>query len=189
MLDAIRFLVALANRPHVTTGASRRAMYRDSGAVSPNVQLIDESLRGYVLLLSAHFQGFARDLYTECTEIIVSRVRASLQALIQAQFTARRKLDYGNPNLKNLRDDFERFGFILDLAGADPANALRLQDLAELNRWRNVAAHQGIASPLGVPLMLASIQTWRDSCDGLAASLDAIMYNQLRKILRRTPWT
>lgn len=61
-----------------------------------------------------------------------------------------------NPNLQNLRAEFERFGFILDLATADPANPTRLDDLAELNRWRNVAAHHGSiptgAPPLHLPL-------------------------------------
>jgi hypothetical protein len=40
-----------------------------------------------------------------------------------------------------------RFGFTLDLA-ADPANLPRVQHLAALNRWRNVAAHQG-TTPAG----------------------------------------
>src|SRR5438128_7828457 len=86
----------------------------------PQPNLVEENLRGYVLLLSAHFQGFCRDLYTECAQTVVSRVRARLQVLIQAQFIAHRALDRGNPNLQNLRVDFERFGFTLDLASADP---------------------------------------------------------------------
>jgi hypothetical protein len=154
----------------------------------PQPNLVEENLRGYVLLLSAHFQGFCRDLYTECAQIIVSKVRASLRILVQAQFTAHLKLDHGNPNLRNLKDDFERFGFDLNPVAADPANSARLQDLAALNRWRNVAAHHG-SIPAGVPpLNLPSLQTWRNSCDGLAGSLDDIMYNQMRRILRRTPW-
>src|SRR5947209_11607208 len=100
--------------------------------VPPRPNLVDENLRGYVLLLSAHFQGFCRDLYTECAQIIVSRVRPSLQALILAQFTVNRTLDRGNPNLENLRADFRRFGFILDLSAADPANPARLTHLSEL---------------------------------------------------------
>jgi hypothetical protein len=150
--------------------------------------LVDESLRGYVLLLSAHFQGFCRDLHTECSQTVVSRVRPTLQALTLTQFTAHRKLEHGNPNLQNLREDFQRFGFSLDLGAAGPANPARLAHLGELNRWRNVAAHHGKIptglAPLGLPLL----QGWRGSCDGLAASLDAMMYNQLRKILRRAPW-
>jgi hypothetical protein len=145
----------------------------------PQPNLVDENLRGYVLLLSAHFQGFCRDLYTEGAQSIVAKVRASLRVLIKAQFTAGRKLDHGNPNLKNLREDFERFSFVLDLGGADPANPLRLTHLDELNRWRNVAAHHGTI-PVGVPpLSLPLLQTWRNSCDGLATSLDAVLYNEL----------
>jgi hypothetical protein len=153
----------------------------------PQPYLVEENLRGYVLLLSAHFQGFCRDLYTECALIIVSRVRATLRALVQAQFTANRRLDHGNPNVQNLREDFERFGFALDLAAADPANPARLIDLSLLNRWRNVAAHHGTV-PAGDPLHLPSLQTWQNSCDRLATSLDDIMYNELRRILRRAPW-
>ena len=62
-----------------------------------------------------HFQGFCRDLYTQCALIVVSKVRPSLQVLVQSQFTAHRALDHGNPNLNNIRLDFERFGFILDI--------------------------------------------------------------------------
>ncbi len=155
--------------------------------VPPNLGLLDENLRGYALLLSAHFQGYCRDLYAECAQIVVSRVRTSLKVLIQDQFTAGRKLDHGNPNLDSIRDDFERFGFRLDLVAADPANAAHISNLARLNKWRNVAAHHGTI-PVGVPLDLRSLQDWRNSCDGLATSLDETMYNWLRRILRRAPW-
>src|SRR5262245_39166050 len=74
--------------------------------VPPRPNLVEENLRAYVLLLSAHFQGFCRDLHTECAQIIVMRVRPSLQALMQRQFTAHRRLEHGNPNLQNLREDF-----------------------------------------------------------------------------------
>src|SRR5262249_12423404 len=77
----------------------------------PNPALVDENLRGYVLLLSAHFQGFCRDLYAECAQIVVSKTRVTLQPLIQAQFTRNLKLDRGNPNLENLKEDFSRFDF------------------------------------------------------------------------------
>jgi hypothetical protein len=95
-------------------------------------------------------------------------------------------LDRGNPNLDNLRKDFNRFGFRLNLT-SDPANRSRLQHLAALNKWRNVAAHQGTI-PAASPLNLVSLQDWRNSCDGLAISLDDVLYNELRQILRRSPW-
>jgi hypothetical protein len=49
-----------------------------SHAIVPaNPNLVDENIRGFILLLSAHFQGFCRDLYTECAQIIASRVRGT----------------------------------------------------------------------------------------------------------------
>jgi hypothetical protein len=119
------------------------------------------------------------------SQVIASKVRGSLQILVQTQFIDHLALDRGNPSLDNLRKDFDRFGFKLDLA-ADPAKHLRLRHLSDLNRWRNVAAHQGIVPPGG--LSIADVSAWRDSCDGLAVSLDGIMYDKLRRILRRNPW-
>jgi hypothetical protein len=156
-------------------------------AVAPNAHLIDENLRGYVVLLSAHFQGFCRDLCTEAAQVIASKVRPSLRLLIYVHFTAHRKLDQGNPTYDHLKADFKRFGFTLDLM-VDPANAPRLPHLAALNKWRNVAAHQGTSTPAGIPLDLPAVQTWRNSCDGLATSLDGIVYNQLRTMLKGAPW-
>lgn len=154
----------------------------------PRPSLVEENLRGYVLLLSAHFQGFCRDLYSESAQVVVLKVRSRLQVLIQAQFTHQRKLDHGNPNLQNIREDFGRLTPNFDLTAADPANPVRLLRLAELNKWRNVAAHHGTI-PAGVPpLNLPGLRVWRHSCDGLASSLDDIMYNELRRILRRAPW-
>ena len=111
--------------------------------------------------------------------------RSALAAIFQAQFTAHRKLDHGNPNLENLKADFKRFGFTLDLTGADPANPLRLEHLAKLNEWRNVAAHQGTPTATAGPLTHVLVAIWHTSCEGLVNSLDGIMYNQLRRILRR----
>ncbi len=88
----------------------------------PNPRLSEENVRAYVVLLSAHFQGFCRDLHVESALAISNRVRSSLQPLVQAQFTSNCALDHGNPNLQNLRKDFERFRFRLDLASSDPSN-------------------------------------------------------------------
>ena len=158
-------------------------------AVPANPQLADENLRGYVVLLSAHFQAFCRELYTECAQIIASKVRPSLQLLIQTQFSANRSLNHGNPNTENIAKDFNRFGLDINKElDADPANTLRRQYLATLNKWRNVAAHQSTPTPAAGPLSLPLLQTWRGACDGLAISIEAIMYNQLRRTLRRAPW-
>jgi hypothetical protein len=159
--------------------------------VPPNPTLLDESLRGYTMLLSAHFQGFCRALYTECAQLVAAAVPAALLATAQAQFSAKLSLNTSNPTIETIRSDFERFGFTLDLATADPANPLRVTHLGHLNYWRNTAAHHKTTPPPpGVPtaLTLADVRNWRASCDGLAASLDAIMHNELTGMLGVAPW-
>jgi hypothetical protein len=153
----------------------------------PNPALVEENYRGYVLLWSAHFQGFCRDLYAECVQIIVSKTRVSLRTLIQLQFTSSLRLDAGNPTVKNLKEDFERFNITLHLGAAHPANPARILLLERMNQWRNTAAHHG-NPPAGIVLDLHSLRDWRDACDGLAISLDGILYTELRRILRRQPW-
>jgi len=66
--------------------------------VPPNPTFLDETLRGFVLRLSVHFQGFCRDLYTECSQIWIGAITAGLQATAQAQFSARLALEKGNPS-------------------------------------------------------------------------------------------
>lgn len=154
----------------------------------PNPFLAEESLSGYVILLSGHFQGFCRDLYTECSQLLAATVPLALQATLQAQFSAELKINSNNPTIETIRRDFERFAFTLDFR-VDPANALRVTHLGHLNKWRNAVAHKKASSPVGVPpLSLAAVQSWRISCDGLAAWLDAIMYQEFLRILGIAPW-
>jgi hypothetical protein len=134
--------------------------------VPPNLTFLDETLRGFVLHLSAHFQGFCRDLYTESSQIWIAAIPAGLQATAQAQFTARLALEKGNPSYDNIKRDFNRFGFLLKQA-APAMGAQQVTDPGHLNDWRNKAAHQG-TQPLGggVPaaLTLPIVQRWRASC-------------------------
>src|SRR5260221_10768979 len=160
-------------------------------ALAGPTPLVQENLQGYVMLLSGHFQGFCRDLYTECAQICAVAVPAGLKTTVQAQFAAELRLNTGNPTVHNIRKDLERFGFVLDLTGADPANAARITHLGHLNYWRNAAAHQkATPPPPGVPgiLNLADIQVWRVACDGLAVVLDDIMQKELLRILGAAPW-
>jgi hypothetical protein len=159
--------------------------------VPPNPTFLDETLRGFVLHLSAHFQGFCRNLYTECSQIWIAVIPVGLQATAQAQFSAQLALEKGNPSYDNIKRDFNRFGFLLNLQTAHPAGPQQVTDLAHLNAWRNRAAHQG-TQPLGhgVPaaLTLPIVQGWRTSCDGLAPSLDNIMRAELLRIMGVLPW-
>src|SRR5947209_3077014 len=118
------------------------------GLVPPNPNFLEETLRGFVLHLSAHFQGFCRDLYTECSQIWIAVIPAGLQATAQAQFSAHLALEKGNPSYDNIRRDFNRFGFLLNLQAAHAVGPQRVTDLGHLNDWRNKAAHQG-TQPLG----------------------------------------
>lgn len=175
--------------------ADRRARLRElsdqASATSllspPKPSLEEENIRGYLLLLSAHFQGFCRDIYAECTQVVVSTVGSQLRLTLQQQFTANLKLDRQNPNHETLKSDFNRFGFRLDLVGADPVNHARLQDLHALNLWRNIAAHQGTMPSGGLPT-IPVVRAWEASCDGLATTLDAILYNRIRAIVPIAPW-
>jgi hypothetical protein len=157
----------------------------------PNPLFLDETLRGFVLHLSAHFQGFCRNLYTECSQIWIAAIPAGLQATAQAQFSVHLALEKGNPSHDTIKRDFNRFGFLLDLQAAHAQGPQQVTDLGHLNDWRNKAAHQG-SRPLGggVPaaLTLPIVQGWRASCDGLATSLDRIMRAELLHSMGVAPW-
>jgi hypothetical protein len=153
----------------------------------PNPRLAEENLRGWVVLMSAHFQGFCRDLHTEVAVALSARVRKSLAVMVQRSFTTNTALARGNPTLANLKSDFDRYGLALDLAAADPANHVRLRRLGQLNVCRNIAAHQAPVPPPGLPTV-AEVRDWQAACDGLTMSLDRVVYNHLRKLLRRAPW-
>jgi hypothetical protein len=102
--------------------------------VVPPARLADENLRGYVMLLCAHFQGFCRDLCTECMQIVTASVPLAMQFLIQSQCVAGRELERANPRYETLRKDFNRFGFELSTAlAASAANATRITHLGHLN--------------------------------------------------------
>src|SRR5262249_4971553 len=145
-------------------------------------------LRAYVTLLSAHFQGFCRDLYTEASLKVVARIkRVGLRPIVQAQFAAGLKLEKMNPTVDALSEDFRRFG-IADLRaaiGTAPPADTHKGRLKARNRCRNKCAHGEAAIP---ELLLANIRDWRVSCDWLAARLNAVVYDRLWAAFRGTPW-
>lgn len=160
-----------------------------------DVAHLDECLRGFVMHLSAHFQGFCRNLYAESSVVCSLAVPIGMKVLVQRQFSTSLALEKGNPSNENLIKDFNRFGFNLNFTASHVAdhiaNGPRVTDLGHLQAWRNRAVHQS-TSPLGggVPalLTLPIVRTWRESCSGLAVSLDDIMYNYLQEILGAPPW-
>lgn len=153
----------------------------------PNPELAEENLRAFVLLLSSHFQGFCRELYTECTQVFAISLSAAMQPTIQAQFSAELKVNGLNPTAENIRKDFERFAFQINF-DADPKNAPRITQLGHLNKWRKSIAHHSVTPPAGIPaLTFANVQGWKSSCDGLAIWLNSIMFTELSRILGAPP--
>jgi hypothetical protein len=166
-----------------------------AAVLATDVDHLDECLRGFVMHLSAHFQGFCRSLYAECSLVCSAAVPHGMKLLVERQFASSLALEKGNPSNENIVKDFSRFGFPLSFTAprvADHlANGPRVTALGHLQAWRNRAVHQSI-TPLGggVPaiLTLPLLRTWRDDCGGLAVSLDDIMYDCLQGILGAAPW-
>src|SRR5687768_3138112 len=96
--------------------------------------------QAYAVLLSSQFQGFCRDLQSECADHLITAITpASLRNTLRTALTQDRKLDRGNPNPGNLGADFGRLGidFWPELRGIDARTAARQTILEELNTWRN----------------------------------------------------
>ena len=63
------------------------------------------------MLLASQFQGFCRDLHSECVDHLVRAVApAGLRPILQIEFELHRRLDAGNPNPGNIGADFNRLG-------------------------------------------------------------------------------
>lgn len=99
----------------------------------------------YAMLLSSQFQGFCRDLHSECVGSLAGAVAPSLlQGIPKVEFVQNRKLDTGNPNPGNIGSDFNRLGLNLwnRVTAHDARNTDRRVRLERLNAWRNAIAHQ-----------------------------------------------
>jgi len=158
----------------------------------------DELLRGYVMLLSAHLQGYSRELYSECLQHASAGAPIPMMGMVQAMGSAGLQINRVNPKWASIRADFDRFGFDLSAALLAAATApggvglaahnQRVQHVSHLNGWRNYAAHQLANIPAGGPFVPATVTVWKDSCDSLAVELDAVMYNQLQALTGVAPW-
>src|SRR5438876_1583493 len=147
----------------------------------------------YAALLSSHFQGFCRDLHSECIDHIVAIVPAQLQGFLRVEFIWNRSLGRGNPHPGAIGSDFNRLGvdFWTEVTHLDARNERRRDLLQELIDWRNAIAHQDFdpVAPGGIPtLHLARVRAWRRAVDALSRSFDLAMYNYLRALLGAAPW-
>ena len=99
------------------------------------------------MLLASQFQGFCRDLHTECANHVLLSVvcSAATRRLIRAEFTRNRRLDRGNAYPASLAEDFGHFGmtnFWTEVENVDARSKAWKDDLEKLNHWRNAIVHQ-----------------------------------------------
>lgn len=152
--------------------------------------------QAYAVLLSSQFQGFCRDLHTECAELFVQTVPAGLlRTSLQSALVRNRRLDRGNPTRSSLNDDYNQFGlaFFDEVRALDSRNESRLRLIEELNAWRNAIAHQnfeklGGAQGASVVLRLNQVRRWRAGCDRLAMAFDDVLRSHLAQINGVAPW-
>jgi hypothetical protein len=151
--------------------------------------------QAYAVMLSGQFQGFCRDLHSECADLFVSPVAdVDLRELLRDNLVFSRKIDRGNPNPGNLGSDFNRFAIafwtLVDVHR--PQNLARKVALEEMNEWRNAIAHQDFAASMlkaGRPsLTLGQVQGWRRACDGLAHSFEDVLRVRLQTFIGPIPW-
>jgi hypothetical protein len=170
--------------------------HRSVGGRGPGRRYLTQQInQAYALLLSSQFQGFCRDLHTECVYYLVATVASPLlSATYRRNLMFGRKLDTGNPNPGNIGADFNRLGlsFWPDVSADHPRNPQRHDMLETMNRWRNAVAHNDFAPDMykgsSPSLHLSEVQDWRRACDGLARSFDTILRAHLLSATGVAPW-
>jgi RiboL-PSP-HEPN len=150
--------------------------------------------RSYAVLLASHFQGFCRDLHSECVDHLTSAVTpAPLQPIVRAELTRHRQLDTKNSQPGSIGSDFGRLGvdFWAEVEGHRAENTGRKAMLDHLNAWRNAIVHQSFDPvKLGgtTSLQLTTVRQWRKECGYLARSFDAVMMLHIQTLIGAVPW-
>jgi hypothetical protein len=150
--------------------------------------------QAYAVLLSSQFQGFCRDLHSECVDHLVRSVTPqAFRTALRQLLTQDRRLDRGNPNPGNIGADFGRLGiqFWPEVRALDNRNQARQALLERLNQWRNAIAHQDFdPADLGgrTTLTLAQVRQWRRACVALAPAFDEAMRTHIQALTGTDPW-
>ncbi len=150
--------------------------------------------RAYAVLLASQFQGFCRDLHSECVDYLVNTITpVPLQSVIRQEFTQNRQLDRGNARPGSIGADFGRLGidFWPEVENHHPDNPARKKTLEDLNGWRNAIVHQDFdPTKLGgtTTLQLQRVRQWRVACCLLAQSFDEVMRHYLQPLTGVSPW-
>jgi len=149
--------------------------------------------QAYAVLLSSQFQGFCRDLHSECVQHIVQATPLRLRNVLGGEFVYSRALDRGNPSTNNIGTDFARIGLRIweEAIKLDTRNGGRRKHVEELIAWRNAIAHQDFdPARLGGSTTLRLRQTarWRGACTQLADAFDRVAGTHLVSLLAFHPW-
>jgi hypothetical protein len=148
----------------------------------------------YVVLLSAAFQRFCRDLHSESINALLGGLNPAqgLETVLIAIAVHGRQLDSRNPTRDTISRDFAPLGLrVLDaVKRSRRGNDKRLETLQRMNEWRNAIAHQSFDRRKLVPgkLHLKTVGMWRRQCAILARDLDAVMYAHLTGLVGSPPW-
>ncbi len=149
--------------------------------------------RAYALLLASEFQGFGRDLCSECVDYVVGAAPVSLQAVVRSQFLWGQPFSRGNPQAGTIGSDFGRFGlpFWDDVYAAHAQNRRRKELLDELMGWRNAIAHNDFDPAVFGPdptLRLQQVRAWRSALNRLCNAFDRVLRDHLTGMLGAAPW-
>ncbi len=149
--------------------------------------------QAYSVLLSSQFQGYCRDLHSECADYLLQKITGDILRKTLRNFLQPGKLKTGNPNPNNIGEDYNKFGlsFWGEVKKLDIRNQARQNRLEDLNVWRNAIAHQDFDSPkLGGKkfLRLQQVRDWRKACDQLANAFDDVMRSHLLVVNGNSPW-
>jgi hypothetical protein len=151
--------------------------------------------QAYAVLVASQFQGYCRDLHTECVARLMAFISPSVSVshLLRAGFTRGRQLDSKNAQPGSLGADFGLLGikFWDEVDQQDVRNKHRRSELESLNKWRNAIAHQNFdeVSPGAEPnLSLQQVRRWRSACGRLARSFYEVMRVYLHSLTGASPW-
>lgn len=165
------------------------------GGTGPGRRFATQQLnQAYAVLLASQFQGFCRDLHTECIDYLIAfGASSALRLTLWSEFTWGRQLDRGNAQPGSIGADFRRLGinFWTEVESYSADTGAWKSALEELNSWRNAIAHQDFdPAKLGgtTTLRLAWVRRWRAVCHRLARAFDEVMRRYLENVSGASPW-
>jgi hypothetical protein len=175
--------------------ALRQQGHREAGVISDDNRNLRKCLPFRTHFLRADpFQGFCRDLYSECLDACANVIQpVTARPAFRAGFEFGRQLESKNPSPGTLGTDFGRFGVDLwtALKAVDPSHAARNKTLELLNHWRNAIAHQDFDKKEldgATTVTLTTAKSWRTVCEEVAMGIDGVMHAHLLAILGVAPW-